>query len=156
MIYYYYYKVGSELMVINGLRGPYKWPKINGLHWGYFTPTTMELFHLIYKNIFFFGAHLVVMVMIFSVVNFQKNPQLVAEIKNQPIWKMEHLQRVGRRPPKVSLRSVTSHVVSYKVQTPWRFSIAFWEVIPKKQPGRMSLEYPPREFTTSWAPSRSL
>ena len=24
---------------------PYKWPKINGFYWGYFTPKEVELFH---------------------------------------------------------------------------------------------------------------
>ena len=33
------YKVGPKTAVVNiELCNPYKWPKINGFHWGYFIP----------------------------------------------------------------------------------------------------------------------
>ena len=28
----------GPLLDINGVMGPYKWPEVNGFHWGYFNP----------------------------------------------------------------------------------------------------------------------
>ena len=54
------YKDGPEPILINGVKwDPYKWPKISGFQWGYFTPISGLISPYLITGV---GTHLVLVV----------------------------------------------------------------------------------------------
>ena len=110
-------------------------PKINGFHWEKLHPYYNGNISPSKKNSYL-EAHFVVIVTIALVVNFQKTPQLVVYSgdENQPIWKMENLQRSKYR--KGCFQGPFSHAnFKYGPNTLWRggFFLPFGVIIVKSK-----------------------